>query len=115
GDPQNKLVKKGFEPRIRDLKIMDSQGVDYTAEIFENPYYNLIIVAYDLAETNKSAVEDLNVLAINSAEHYNTRTVLLTAAADETLSAFKAKHKLVMEIFNADAVPLKSMVRSNPG
>lgn len=115
GDPENKLVKKGFEPKIRDLKIMDAQGVDYTAEILENPYYNLIIVAYDLGKTKTTSIEDLNVLAINSAEHYNTRTVLLTAAAEETATTFKKQHKLVMEIFNADGVPLKSMVRSNPG
>lgn len=115
GEPDNKLIKKGFEPKIRDLKIMDGQGVDYTAEILENPFYNLIIVAYNLSATDKKAIGDLNALAINSAENYNIRTVLLTSASNETIADFRKEQNLVMEIFNADAVPLKSMIRSNPG
>lgn len=115
GEPQNKLIKKGFEPKIKDLKIMDGQGVDYTAEILENPFYNLVIVAYDLSETDKKAIGDLNALAINSAETYNIRSVLLTSASNETIADFQKEQKLVMEIYNADAVPLKSMIRSNPG
>lgn len=115
GTPENKLIKKGFEPKIKDLKIVDSQGTDYTTEIIENPYYNLIIVAENLDKTNRNALGDLNALAINSAENYNIRSVLLTAASAETMEVFKKQNKLVMEVFNADGVPLKSMIRSNPG
>ena len=115
GTPEKKLIKKGYEPKIKDLKIADTQGTDYTAEIIENPYYNLVIVAYDLSKTNKNAIGDLNALAINSAENYNIRSVLLTSASAENIESFKKVNKLVMEVFNADAVPLKSMVRANPG
>jgi len=115
GTPESKLVKKGFEPKIRDLKIVDSQGTDYTSEIIENPYYNLIVVAEQLNKANINAIGDLNALAINSAENYNIRTVLLTSASPDSMDVFKKRNKLVMEVFNADGVPLKSMVRSNPG
>lgn len=113
--PESKLVKKGFEPKIRDLKIADSQGTDYTSEIIENPYYNLVIVAEQLNKANINAIGDLNALAINSAENYNIRTVLLTSASPDSMEVFRKRNKLVMEVFNADGVPLKSMVRSNPG
>ncbi|MGV3509357.1 MAG: BT_3928 family protein [Sphingobacteriaceae bacterium] len=115
GTPENKLIKKGYEPKIKDLKISDLQGTDYTAEIIENPYYNLVIVAYDLSKANKNAIGDLNALAINSAENYNIRSVLLTSASAQNIESFRKGNKLVMEIFSADAVPLKSMVRANPG
>lgn len=115
GEPENKLVKKGYEAKIRDLKITDSQGTDYTSEIIENPYYNLIIVAYDLQKTNIKAIGDLNALAINAAENYNIRTVLLTSASFSEAEGFRKKNRLVSEVFYADAVPLKSMVRANPG
>ena len=115
GTPESKLVKKGFEPKIRDLKIADSQGTDYTSEIIENPYYNLVIVAEQLNKANINAIGDLNALAINSAENYNIRTVLLTSASPDSMEVFRKRNKLVMEVFNADGVPLKSMVRSNPG
>jgi uncharacterized membrane protein YphA (DoxX/SURF4 family) len=115
GTPESKLVKKGFEPKIRDLKIADSQGTDYTSEIIQNPYYNLVIVAEQLNKANINAIGDLNALAINSAENYNIRTVLLTSASPDSMEVFRKRNKLVMEVFNADGVPLKSMVRSNPG
>lgn len=115
GEPQNQLLKKGYEPKIRDLIIADSQGTDYTSEIIENPYYNLIVVAYNLDKANDNGMGNINAIAANAADNYNVRTVLLTSNTSESAEVYRKKHKLIMEIFNADAVPLKSMVRSNPG
>lgn len=115
GDPESKLIKKGFEVKIKDLKITDSQGTDYNAEILENPYYNLVIVAYDLSKTDLIGIGNLNAIAINAAENFNIRTVFLTSNSAQDAEAFSKKNKLVMEIFHADAIPLKSMVRANPG
>ncbi len=115
GEPENRLIKKGFEAKIKDLKIVDASGTDYTGEIFESPNNSLVIVAYDLNNTNLHAIGDLNALAINAAENYNIRTVLLTSASAVTAEKFRKDNKLAMEIFYCDAVPLKSMVRANPG
>ncbi len=115
GDPVNRLVKKGYDVKIKDLKITDSQGTDYNKEILENPYYNLVVVAYDLSKANRNGIGDLNALAINAAENYNIRTVLLTSNSAQSADEFSDQNKLVMEIFFADGIPLKSMVRSNPG
>ncbi|MXV49347.1 DoxX family membrane protein [Pedobacter sp. HMF7647] len=115
GQPETVLLKKGFEPKIRDLKITDSQGTDYTHELLENPYYNLVIVAYDLNHTDAEAVRKMNALAINAVDGYNIRTVLLTSNSAQSADAFAKENKLVTEIFYADGVPLKSMVRANPG
>jgi len=115
GEPESKLIKKGFDLKIKDLKITDSQGTDYNAELLENPFYNLVIVAYDLSKTDQQAIGDLNALAINAAENFNIRTVFLTSNSVQDAELFSKKNKLVMELFFADAIPLKSMVRSNPG
>jgi uncharacterized membrane protein YphA (DoxX/SURF4 family) len=115
GDPENKLIKKGYDVKIRDLKINDSQGTDYTKEIIENPYYNLVIVAYELGKTNNRAIGDLNAIAINAAEDFNIRTVLLTSDSAQDADTFSKENKLAIEVFYADGVPLKSMVRANPG
>jgi uncharacterized membrane protein YphA (DoxX/SURF4 family) len=115
GDPASKLIKKGYDVRIKDLKITDSQGTDYTSEIIENPYYNLVMVTYDLDKTNLRAIGELNAIAMNAAEDFNIRTVLLTSASASGAGQFSKENKLLMEIFYADAVPLKSMVRANPG
>ena len=115
GEPIKRLVKKGYEPKIKDLVISDASGTDYTKEIIENPYYSLVFVAYDLKNTNESAIGKLNAIAINATQQFNIRTVLLTSNAAQDAEAFVKKNNLFSEVFYADAVPLKSMVRANPG
>lgn len=115
GEPEKKLIKKGFEVKIKDLVISDASGTDYTKELIENPFYNLVVVAYNLNDVNEEAVAKTNALALNAVEQFNIRTVLLTSNSAQDAAAFSKKMKLFMEIFYADAVPLKSMVRANPG
>jgi hypothetical protein len=115
GTPEKKLIKKGYDIKIKDLVITDASGTDYTKELIENPYYNLVIVAYNLTHTNENAIATTNALAINAAEQFNIRTVLLTSNSTASATLFAKKMKLFPEIFYADAVPLKSMVRANPG
>jgi hypothetical protein len=108
-------VKSGYQPKIKDLNIYDSQGVNYTQEILDNPYYNLVAVAWNLDKTNKKSLGDINAIAINAVENFNIRTILLTSNSAQDAAKLSKNLKLAMEIFYADAVPLKSMVRSNPG
>lgn len=115
GTPEKKLIKEGYDVKIKDLFISDASGTDYTKELIENPYYNLVVVAYDLNQTNEKAIATTNALALNAAEQFNIRTVLLTSNSAQDADVFSKKMKLFMEVFYADAVPLKSMVRANPG
>ncbi len=115
GQPESRFVKKGFTPKIRDLTISDAQGNDYTKELLSNPFNNLIIVAYDLRNTDGDAMNRLNAIAINLSTNYNTRTVLLTSNSAQSAEAFSKAHHLALEIFYADEVPLKTMIRANPG
>ncbi|WP_231492155.1 BT_3928 family protein [Pedobacter sp. Leaf170] len=115
GEPTKELIKKGFEPKIKDLIITDASGTDYTKELIENPYYSLVFVAYNLNDANIKAIGSLNALALNATQQYNIRSVLLTSNAARDAEVFIKKNNLFSEVFYADAVPLKSMVRANPG
>jgi uncharacterized membrane protein YphA (DoxX/SURF4 family) len=115
GTPERELIKKGFKPKIQDLNIKDAQGNDYTKELLSNPFNNVIIVAYDLKHTSVDALGRLNALAVNLLQNFNTRTVLLTSNSVKDAEAFAKTNHLVMEIYYADEVPLKTMVRANPG
>ncbi|MFA4871192.1 MAG: BT_3928 family protein [Pedobacter sp.] len=115
GEPEKVLVKKGYTPKIMDLMISDASGTDYTKELIENPYYNLVIVAYNLKDVNENAIAKINAIALNATEQFNIRTVLLTSNSASDADEFSKRMKLFAEVFYADAVPLKSMVRSNPG
>ncbi|MEO6520398.1 MAG: BT_3928 family protein [Mucilaginibacter sp.] len=115
GEPESKLIKKGFSPKIIDLRINDAQGSDYTNELLSNPFYNVIIVAYNLDKTNADAIGKLNAMALDLAKNFNIRTVLLTSNSAKDAEAFSKANHLFSEVFYADEVPLKSMVRANPG
>jgi len=115
GEPSKRLVKKGFEPKIKDLIITDASGTDYTKELIENPYYSLVFVAYNLKDANEKAIGNLNALALNATQQFNVRSVLLTSNSAQDAEVFIKKNNLFAEVFYADAVPLKSMVRANPG
>lgn len=115
GTPESKLVKKGYQPKIKDLMITDASGTDYTKELIENPYYNLVVVAYNLKETDEEGMSKLNALALNATEQFNIRSVMLTSNSAQDADAYSKRMKLFMEVFYADAVPLKSMVRASPG
>jgi uncharacterized membrane protein YphA (DoxX/SURF4 family) len=115
GNPESKLVKKGFTPKITDLIIQDAQRNDYTQEILSNPFYTLIIVAYDLKKTDDYAINRINALSVNLVQNFNGRTILLTSASAKDAEAYSKKHNIVSEIYYVDEVPLKEMVRSNPG
>ncbi|MBD1394343.1 BT_3928 family protein [Mucilaginibacter glaciei] len=115
GTPESRLVKKGFEPKIRDLAIQDATGNNYNQELLSSPFYSLWIVAYNLEETNTEALGRINALSANLIQNFNTRVVILTSNAPSNAEPFAKKQKLIGELFYADGVPLKTMVRANPG
>jgi len=115
GNPESKLVKKGFTPLIQDLSIQNAQRDDYTKELLSSPYYILFIVADDLTKANVEAMNSINATCVNLTQNYNIRTVLLTSSPVDVAQAYAKEHHLISELFYVDGVPLKSMVRSNPG
>lgn len=115
GDPESKLVKKGYQVPIPDLLISDANGEDLTHQLIENPYYNLVVVAWNLDNTNIDALRRINELVTEVTEAYNIRAILLTASGTQQAEQISRELHLLTEIFYADAVPLKSMIRANPG
>jgi uncharacterized membrane protein YphA (DoxX/SURF4 family) len=118
GEPVTKLIKKGYQVAIPDLMITDNEGQDFTQEIVENPYYNFVVTSVDVTKfspTDFLALDKINQTIKSLSEEYNIRAVLLTASASSDVDYLNDQLDLVLETFYADAVPLKSMVRSNPG
>src|SRR5690606_15845415 len=118
GDPESKLVKKGYEIKIPDLIFNDMEGTDRTEEIIKNPYYNFIVVSTDLSKMSAfdiAALDRINTVIRDISEDYNIRAILATASSSEEVNIINDQLDLVLETFYVDAIPLKSMVRSNPG
>lgn len=118
GEPSSRLVKKGYEIPITDLFISDMEGNDVTQEIITNPYYNFIVVSTYADKLNTAdmiALDRINSTIRDLSTDYNLRATLLTASSSQVATSLDEEMDLMLEIFYADAVPLKSMVRSNPG
>lgn len=118
GEPESKLIKKGYQLPIPDLVISDAEGNDVTQEIINNPYYNFIVTSVDVTKLNTVdllALDRLNQSIKDLAVENNIRAVLLTSSSADDVALISDQLDLVFEIFYVDAVPLKSMVRSNPG
>jgi len=118
GDPESKLIKKGYEIKIPDLIINDIEGTDRTQEIIKNPYFNFIVVSTDLSKMSTydiAALDRINTIIREISEDYNIRAILATASSSDEVNVLNEQLDLVLETFYVDAIPLKSMVRSNPG
>ncbi|WDF69799.1 DoxX family membrane protein [Sphingobacterium oryzagri] len=118
GEPSSRLIKKGYQIPIPDLLISDVDGNDVTQEIITNPYYNFVVVSTyvdKLSTTDIIALDRINTIVRDLSTDYNLRAVLLTASSAQVANSLNEEMDLVLETFYADAVPLKSMVRSNPG
>lgn len=118
GEPESKLIKKGFQLPIPDLIITDAEGNDVTEEIITNPYYNFVVTSVDLNKLNTVdllALDIINQTVRDLATENNIRAILLTSSSADDAKFISDQLDLVLEIFYVDAVPLKSMVRSNPG
>src|SRR5690606_31046516 len=118
GEPTSKLIKKGYQIPIPDLLISDAEGNDVTEEIITNPYYNFIVVSTyvdKLSLADIIALDRINTTIRDLASDYPLRAILLTASPSQVAGSLHEEMDLVLETFYVDAVPLKSMVRSNPG
>lgn len=118
GEPTSVLVKKGYQLAIPDLNITDAEGNQVTEQIIQNPYYNFIVVSTDvtkLSPLDYLAFDKINQTIREISAEENIRAVLLTASSSADAAYLNSQLDLILEIFYADAVPIKSMVRSNPG
>lgn len=97
-----------------DLQIMDSSGTDLTDAIIRNPEYQFILVAWDLETADQDALTGISDLADKTMEIGYGFTGL-TSSLSEVIDSTRTRLKLNFDIFMADDIALKMMVRANPG
>jgi len=96
------------------LQILDSTGVDLTDIYIANPGYQFILVAYDMEKARMKALERM-VRFCGEATHDDVSFIMLTASLPEVAEGFRKRTGASFEIFYADDITLKMMIRSNPG
>ena len=113
----SKLIKKGYEPPIHDLEIINAEGEDITWDILESEEPVTLVVMYDLAKADKKQMDKVERLLGDEAkgERLEAGYILTGSGTDEIIS-FSLEYPALSEcICTCDPVTLKTIVRANPG
>jgi len=108
------LVKAGYQAPAKDFKIFDTLGMEHTQELVQDPGFTLLVVEYDLKNSPSDYLPIINTLS-TKLKRLGVKTLGLTSATKAEVSTLLSPFHLDFPFYTCDAVPLKSMVRSNPG
>ena len=91
----------------------DEEGNDMTSVVLDSPDL-LLFVAYDLSKVPQKVFDKI-ALIDEFASSKGNGIVWLTSSLPEEVSALSEQYPTLYEVYYADDIVLKTMVRSNPG
>ncbi|MBU2558070.1 MAG: DoxX family protein [Bacteroidetes bacterium] len=107
-----RTVLLGEQPE-HGLFAEDADGNEMTQVILESPHL-LVFVSHDLTEIPPEALEKIHSIEKRIAEN-GSGIVWLTSTLPDEVAEFQEKYDFFYEVYFADDIVLKTMVRSNPG
>lgn len=113
-DQRKTVIEPYKEAPIHDFIIANKEGDNLTTEIMSNQNYHFMVIAYDLAKTNKKSFEMLNQFALNCTRD-SISFVCLTGSTPNEIDAFVKEVKPAFPMYSTDPTALKTIIRSNPG
>jgi hypothetical protein len=115
-DRKDVMIQKGDDPKLKDFAIKDANGADNSAGFFEEEEYIFFIIIPELKKVNVKGYEKL-VKITDAAANDNRYVFILTGSLIDDMKAFEDEHNVeyVYDVYNTDATPLKTIMRSNPG
>ncbi|MDD4819320.1 MAG: hypothetical protein PHD21_00560 [Flavobacteriales bacterium] len=102
----SRLVKKGYTPAITNFSMYDAQGEDMTDYVMSMPKV-FIILCYDFSSVKEDIWQKVKTFTKNAV----APVVILSNASEEKFNALGIN----VPVYNADAVTIKTVMRSNPG
>ena len=115
----SKLIKKGYEPPIHDLEIINAEGEDITWDILESEKPVTLVVMYDLVKADRTYMSKVEALLGEEAKgekQEEAKGYILTGSGTDEIISFSLEYPTLGEcICTCDPVTLKTIVRANPG
>jgi hypothetical protein len=122
----SRLIKKGYEPPIHDLEILNANYEDLTWDILESEEPVTLVVMYDLKKADKSQIAKVEALASNliasspdtlplQGESEGALYILTGSGTDDIINFCLEYPALSDYVCTCDPVTLKTIVRANPG
>jgi uncharacterized membrane protein YphA (DoxX/SURF4 family) len=94
--------------------LEDVAGNDLTAEIFENPDFQLVLISNDLDAASTMGLTRASAIEFEASK-LDVPMVLISSSSFQKMDEIKQDYHLNMESLVADETELKAMIRSNPG
>lgn len=110
---KDSIIDAGIPAKITNLRIENEEGTDLTDTLLADKNYSLMVVARDLHATDVIAFKQLNAIATECDKmkiHFYAVTV-----NDGHVEEFRHANQTAYPFYHADATPLKTIIRSNPG
>ncbi len=115
-DRKDIMIQKGDDPKLKDFGIKDADGADVSNDFFTEEEYIFFIIIPELKKVNVDGYKKM-IKVVDAAADDGRLVFILTGSLLDDMQAFADKYKQEYEygIFNTDATPLKTILRSNPG
>lgn len=99
--------------KMYELIIEDSLGNDFTKDLIENPFTQILLIVPDLEKINDIGVKKAFMISKTLGE--DEYFAIVTVADFESAGKFFSENMDGIEVYFADDIELKAMIRSNPG
>ena len=114
-DNKTVMTKKGYEPPIHDFSItMSETGEDITDDILDDPDYVFLVVSPYLELADDSNFGEIDRIYEYAMEN-GYRFYGVTSSGEDAVERWRDITGAEYQFCNADAIMLKTMIRSNPG
>ncbi|MES2656823.1 MAG: BT_3928 family protein [Bacteroidota bacterium] len=113
-DRKDVVVREGCKPPIHDFNLTGENDINYTDSLFASQGYKLVLVQKSIDEGRKGLEKQIAQLAADCINDKKEFWALTSTAADRT-EKYRHENQMAFKYYMVDVVPLKSMVRSNPG
>lgn len=106
-----------YDPNVgkgADLSFEDLEGNDVTASYIENPDPQFMLVSWTLEQFDEKHMDEILAFA-DSCHVDGAGFIMITASDEEEITAFRERTGFQDDVFRADDIELKTVVRANPG
>ncbi len=114
-ETRREIIQPYLEAPIADFEILDSEGFDFMESYIYYPDFLFIVAAHDLNTTHEKAFSDKINPFSRQAQKAGKSFILLTGSSFQNIEAFISAYDIQYNIYQTDAITLKTIIRSNPG
>ncbi len=114
-DRKDKLIREGCKPPIHDFKLFDTNGIEYTDSLLNDVNYKLILIQKKIDEGRENQEKQIAQLANDFTLKSKLKFWALTSSSSQQVEEYRHQHQFAFPYYSMDQVPLKSIIRSNPG